>query len=488
VPHVSDRAKLPARESALTVGRRRPKPPEPATLHGSIMGLHRHAGNRAVTGLLQVQRDVGWKKDASEEGYAWNKGERAVGKIRRIPLQDIQAGVQKEKGLEYFARDPKDKTKWIKKTEGTQIDELSPESATGRAIVLVPEGLDATQPIEVVVFLHGFTEHTGRPFAGWRALSNPSPGKGPKATKAQQKQAKALEPFRQGIDEKDTAPVRDVALDQAEAQLEESGQTQLVIVLPQGGLHSQFGTEGDRNFDSATYVKEIVTRLGTESAWMDPQKKPVDAPKVTRVSMAGHSGAGATLANMANESVRQWKAATSPPPKGGKKPKDDKTPKEEEKPKSSAIDGDLVIFDAMNSSGDIGAFKAWARMRLKIDFDALMAEPDDKKKLEYLRTAPKLRGFFTSIYHAAYKELDDDIADWFDEGKHAKKLGKIAGCLRANFKNTPVALEHEELMRGAKAGKDREKGKGGILEAIGALHPPAIDSVDKCPPMPKRLS
>ena len=128
--------------------------------------------------------------------------------------------------------------------------------------MLVPDGLDAKQKIEVVVFLHGYTENTGRPYAGWRTLSMPPPGKGKAPKKDEQ-----LERLRQGVDKDDTAPVRDVALDQAEQQLEESGQAQQVIVLPQGGLHSQFGKAGDSNFDSGAYVAEIVTRLQTEQAW-----------------------------------------------------------------------------------------------------------------------------------------------------------------------------------------------------------------------------
>ena len=45
----------------------------------------------------------------------------------------------------------------------TKIPVLSSESAKGKAIVLVPDGLDATKKIEVLVFLHGFTEDSGRP-------------------------------------------------------------------------------------------------------------------------------------------------------------------------------------------------------------------------------------------------------------------------------------------------------------------------------------
>lgn len=57
------------------------------------------------------------------------------------------------------------------------IPELSWESAAGKAIVLVPKSINAnaalkdpTAKVAVVIFLHGHTENTGRPFAGWRAL------------------------------------------------------------------------------------------------------------------------------------------------------------------------------------------------------------------------------------------------------------------------------------------------------------------------------
>ena len=47
---------------------------------------------------------------------------------------------------------------------------------------------------------------------------------------------KHMQDLRRGIDPTDVAPVRDVALDQAEQQLEDSQEKQLVIVIPQGGL------------------------------------------------------------------------------------------------------------------------------------------------------------------------------------------------------------------------------------------------------------
>jgi hypothetical protein len=283
------------------------------------MDLHRGAGNRAVAGLLRppagaVQRAVGWK-DASKQGRAWNADERSVGKIRRIPLEGLSEGLSANRRDELARRwvwDDEAKTKGHWEMETTRIPGLSSEPAKGRAIVLVPEGLDATKGIEVLVFLHGFTEDLGRPYAGWRTLTDPPP-----STAGMSKaKAERLKRLRQGVDPTelpgapDAAPVRDVALDQAEQQLEESGEKQLVIVLPQGGLHSQFGKEGDQNFDAGLYVGQIVSRLRAEKRWKDRQGKVVDAaPAVSRINMAGHSGAGATLANMADEYVAQAKAA-----------------------------------------------------------------------------------------------------------------------------------------------------------------------------------
>src|ERR671923_1335292 len=101
----------------------------------------------------------------------------------------------------------------------------------------------------------------------------------------------------------------------------------MLIVLPQGGLHSQFGKAGTASFNAGTYVPEIVTRLHKEGVWKNAQKKPVDKePGVRRVTMAGHSGAGATLAGMASGA-------------GG----------------SSAVTRDLVLYDAINGPGELAA-------------------------------------------------------------------------------------------------------------------------------------
>jgi hypothetical protein len=416
----------------------------PASLHSSVVELHRLAGNRAVTGLVggALQRAVGWT-DASKKGHAWNVDERAVGKVRRIPLEGLSEGLsmnRRDEKAQVWVWDDKPARKGHMDVETTRVPALSTEGAKGKAIVLVPEALDATKAIEVLVFLHGFTEDAGRPFGGWRTLDTAPRSSG------------KMKDLRQGVDAADVAPVRDVALDQAEQQLEESGQKQLVIVLPQGGLHSQFGKDGGQNFEATAYVSQIVTRLQTEQRWKDGAGKVAKAaPVVSRINMAGHSGAGAALTDMRKR-----------------------------------ITGDLVIYDAING-GQLGLFEQWALARLDEDLAVLTDKTKtDAQKLAYLQTAQKLRAYTTDAYIGAYIKLDDAIAAWFT--RNSAKLGAFAACLRANYFFEYVDVHHEELMRGSAAGGARTAGTGTILDAVKGLHPALPASTAACPPMPQPLS
>ena len=417
--------------------------PQRAALRSSLLDLGRHAGNRALASVLQ--RKVGWT-DASQKGYAWNADERRHGKVRRIPLEGLGEGVsmsrKDDKARVWIVDDAKTGAghfEW----ESTNLPALSTESAKGKAIVLVPAALDAKRGIEVVVFLHGYTEGTHRPFAGLRAL-DPVPGK----------PTPKLKDLRKGIDTKDVAPVRDVSLDEAEQQLQESGQTQLVIVIPQGGLHSQFSKEGTADFAAKAFVAEVVARLQTEKRWYDAKGAAVAvAPTVTRTTMSGHSGAGAALSAMASR---------------------------------GDVTGDLVLYDAINGSTQLGRFVKWVQQRLDADLAALSAEPDDAKKLQYLQRAQKLRGYCTRGYLGVYVKLDDAINAWFKRNK--AKLGALAPCLRANYTLEFLDVHHEELMRGSAAGTARAAGTGTLLDAMKGLHPTLPASIGACPPMPAPLS
>jgi hypothetical protein len=380
-----------------------------------------------------LQRKVGWS-DAVTDGYAWNKAERQVGNIRRIPLEDLPVG------------SPKD----------APIKSLTPESSARRAIVLLPKALDAGQDVEYVVFLHGHTEDSGsRPFAGWRAYKPPPPPRGRKPPPPKDpKDETWVEKLRHGIDATDVAPVRDVALDEAEQQLEDSGLTQTVMILPQGGLTSEFGDTGDKSFDAGNYVDKIADRLLTEKCWLDAKGNAATAkPKRARITMAGHSGAGATFRNMI-------KGAAG----------------------SSAIPGDLVIFDAINGDDQYKKIKGWMLDRLNADLAVLTGSKTDDEKLKYLQTAPKLRGFWTDLYKDPYTKLEGEIRGWFKA--HASELGPFARCLRQNFMLTYVGGQHERLMHGVGTGKTRQHG---ILEALKDLHRPLPKSPADCPKMPEEL-
>jgi hypothetical protein len=253
-PHPA-RAALVDRKSSTPLPTRPVRPAD-------VLALQRAVGNVATT--RAVQRKIGWTQDA-KVGKGWNAGGADVGMIRRLPLEGLTDGLQTTTATHRG------------KTESTSIPDLTRESAEGKAIVLVfcapatkdaawASAIDPKDPVEIVIQLHGFTEFSGRPFAGWRELD-------PTAKK---------NALRQGVDATDVAPVRDVALDQAEQQLQDSGSKQTIIVLPQGGLHSQFGQDGSKNFNSDTYTSQILDRLVSE--------KVLSAkPAKTRVVMGGHS-------------------------------------------------------------------------------------------------------------------------------------------------------------------------------------------------------
>jgi hypothetical protein len=207
--------------------------------------------------------------------------------------------------------------------------------------------------------------------------------------------------------------------------------------------------------------------------WKDDTKTLVTTPPtVDRTSMAGHSGSGGSvLSGMAGRSVTAMnaKAAAKPGEKAPAMPSD-------------TITGDLVLFDAINGPNELNSFQVWARTRLNQDLAELKGKTTDKGKLDYLKTAQKLR---VVSHGGKYKEradlLNGTVSVWFQQ--NADELGAFAGGLRANYTFQVIPGEHEELMRGTRADQERAAGKGGILEAIGALHV-EFKTVADLPPLP----
>ena len=343
-------------------------------------------------------------RDASKQGKAWNADERAVGKIRRIPLEGLAEGLDASvRG----AGGPQDHRPLLGGRD-RQGDRARPCCARRDRGVDRGRGLPAR-----------LTEGRHRPYAGWRQLVEPEAvDRGDLSAALKER----LPRLRQGIDATDTAPVRDVALDQVEQQLEESGQTQLVIVLPQGGLKSQFSKGGRQDFDAGNYVKEIVTRLRTEQRWRDGAGKTIDAEAV---GQARHDGRAQRCRRRALEHGAPCKA------KRGQKP-----PRGAPPPAGPALTGDLVIYDAINGS-QLESFKAWTAMRLDKDL-AFLTERDtitDEAKLYHLQSAQKLRGFTTGYYIDQYIALDQ-VHRGLVRAQHAqaRRLGALpARELRAGL-------------------------------------------------------
>jgi hypothetical protein len=228
--------RLLARQPPAAKTRRSPEPEnEPDTGSGAgsldpspdaILGLQRSAGNSVVARAVAAQsrtlaRLGGWA-DARPGG--WNAEDRRVGKVERIPLEGLSGGLA-------------DAAK-----RGT-----TGESSAHKAIAVVPDNVDWSKPVEVLLHFHGYGP-------GDREPTTDDAGT-PAGT------------------------VRDVEADEIEQQLQASGRS-MVAILPQGTATSGFSIS-----DPAAYVSEAFTQM--------TRHLPIAAdPKVGRVVVSGHSGGG----------------------------------------------------------------------------------------------------------------------------------------------------------------------------------------------------
>jgi hypothetical protein len=383
--------------SAFARGGRRPAPrraagdraaaDETGSSRVPLAHLQRQAGNRAVAALLPrralaVQRQAGWS-DASAGG--WNAGEKTVAgtAIRRVPIDGLKLGNQDE---------------W--RDDASQ--HLTDESAAGRAVVAIPSALDLTRPIDVLLHFHGYTETVDRPYAGWRQ-------------------------------HREAGTVRDVALDQIEQQLHASGASQLIGVLPQGGVESQFG-----KLPIDGYIAEVLDRLVAVGALKS-------RPPAGRVIVSAHSGGGHLVRKTLEQEV------------AGKK---------------TGQFGQLVLFEAINGKGELKTATKWVTTRLDADL-AVLADParTADQKAAYLATSPRLRAYYgnSAGYAKRYQALEASIEGWFTA--HRAQLGAYADQLREHYQVIhSKGLRHEELIRGRKLRDKTNPGEGNITDAVRAFY------------------
>ena len=220
----------------------------------AILGLQQSAGNSVVARVVAegaparalARKGDGWS-DARSGG--WNEKMRRVGKTERIPLEGLSGGL---------ADDDKRKS--------------SSEGAAHKAIAIVPDAVDWSKPVEVLLHFHGFG-------SGYRESTE----------KNQETPAGA---------------VRDVEESEIEQQLASTGRS-MVAILPQGTGSSSFSVA-----DPATYVGEAFKKMLDHFVLST-------VPTPGRIVVSGHSGGGVAatssakaLQAKAGADEGQWLAAS----------------------------------------------------------------------------------------------------------------------------------------------------------------------------------
>lgn len=308
---------------------------------------------------------------------------------------------------------------------------------TTDAIVLVPKEVNPTGPFEVLIHLHGYG-------FGFHVKSK-----------------EALKGTPHDLSGLPMGKVRDIDWDRLESQLH-----QLVKGRPMIGILPQAANKksgfGGAQFDRVALVNNVFAALS--------DLKGITLEKPTGVVLSGHSGAGATFAAILGKESKRLKEAQegttedAPPPMN-----------------------ELILFDAINGPGELGAITRWVRDQLNDDLKQLQAT-DDKSRATYIEKHPRLRGYCTygvpslknvtyadyylgktsKLYAAGNSELanmetppfdlslEEAIEDWFT--RHAGDLNKlgsdVATKLRANYTIEELAdTQHEASM--GREGKDR---------------------------------
>lgn len=249
-----------------------------------------------------------------------NAGESHVGRIRRIAVGGLSQGFQSRAG-----------------------------SPSGRAIVLIPSSaganpFDPTKPVDVLLHFHGHDTTYG---------------------------ADAADHYK------------DVDIFQIESQLEASGKTQLVGILPQGDAVSSFGDaaanvsppacdpKNKKGFDSDAFVREIFAALSANNLWSSAAtSSPTAAPGVGNVMISGHSGAGELI----NENLLGGARGSSLPSQLGQLK-------------------EITLFDAINGPCEFLALSDWLQRTLTQEAADLKgkAEPE---QLKYLKQSMRFRSYF----------------------------------------------------------------------------------------------
>jgi hypothetical protein len=330
----------------------------------------------------------------------WNSRDTSVGGTLRIPVEELGTG--------YSGNDPQ--------------PQYTRESATKRAIVVIPDNVDlATGSVEVLLHFHGQN-------IGYRERSK-------------------------------EATVRDVEVDMIEQQLVASGRN-IIAVLPQGSRGSGAGMTKFSIGDPTDYVKAVL-RLAAPH--LPGSRLPAGgAINVGRLVMSGHSGGGpyatayANYAQQPSSTEAEW--ADAPP---------------------------LLLFDGINNENDLKELKqnldAWLAEDLK--WISKSADPLATLERRGLKFRSTWGTGSDPVYQQMNEALQTWLTDRFN--KLDQGLDSTVGLTwRAQYRILKFVGKHDfNVGTGEPAGPaDRDdgvplyRGGGNLDAALHALRPNPVRS------------
>ena len=320
-------------------------------------------------------------------------------------------------------------------TQGLASDSANPataEEAQHHAVAIVPRSVSNTN-LEVLLHFHGNN-------LGERERRSASPSGMAAGT------------------------VRDVEGDLIPQQVAGSGRN-MIAILPQGAVGS--GTLGTKFgiTNQQSYVTAVLAQVLTHVNTLDPAKN-LQALTPVRVVISGHSGGGpatveAATAQQATSASTDHEWAAAPP---------------------------LLLFDAINGTGELRTVVALLRRWLNEDLRRLLAKPEAEALALLARRGLKLRSTYTSgVYHAcnskqaprtyvyppnppvtvpAEDSLEANRDAWF--AANGGRLGALAGPLRDQYKIEHVAGSHDFTVGAGSLQSGPRSAVGGVSQAPGA--------------------
>ena len=380
--------------------------------------LQRRYGNHAVGSLVGpsgvLQRAVGWPGAAG-----WNKGGPrtidAKHQMLRVALAGLQAGNK--------APSPNP----AKTTEQAADD---PKTPGARAIVWIHPALDPARPVQVVTHLHGLTNRSADPFAGWREnIADPQTDESDAAKKAAlatavkewRKHRTGKRPTLEDMPNPLANQVRDVHRDRIGEQIEAVGDPQVMAVLPQGTGVSRTAMFG-AGFDPDALVSEILTRLAAEPD-VTAKVKKYKVPASYTIVLSAHSAGGAAATEaLAAKRTRHL--------------------------------GGLILFDALWAeqstqdpkvwvSGQRTRVLDWVRERCRELVRALRTATTRADEDQALAALPGVHAYWTGgVYTHSYRGLEAAMHKIVDDVVPAAHRA----AAKAKFKVSHAATSHDRMI------------------------------------------